>query len=682
MRGLWTMLSEMRAAFLTGTFLVVGLYVASFYNYSLFHSLAELFAVIVGAAAFMVAWNARQTLDNGYLLFMGVVFLFVAGLDVIHSLAYSGSQVFPGHDLNLTTQLSTASRYLQGLAFLAAPLFLGRKVKAGVLLTVLALVFVLLLASVFIWHIFPQTYVEGVGLTAFKKVSEYIVSGAMAVGLLLLVRGRAHFDFKVVYLLYFSILMSLGSGLTFVLSSNSAEPENLVGHLMRILSFGAVYVSLVETGITRPFDLMDRDLRQSEETLRRQARELLALNRVLQSIARTLDLEQALKEIVRQVGAAVESGYTSIVTLNEDGTLGIGADDLQGAPPIHERARSDEVTMRVAATGAPVLVPDVALLPDAGALPVQDGVSSYAALPIKSKNQTVGVLFVHSLRPHAFDESAGLLSAFCDEAAIAIVNARLHRQAARAAALGEADRLKTELLANVSHELRTPLASIKGYATMMLRHYDKIGDAEKRDSLREINAASDRLIKLVENLLRLSRMEAGGLMLVKETLPISPLVHAAIRAMQTTTQRHRLAARLPLELPVVQGDPSRLREVLDNLLDNAIKYSPGGGDIYVEAVARPSELVISVRDQGIGIGKQDMGRIFDRFYQVQQARRPDGGVGLGLSICKHIIEAHGGRIWAESTPGQGSTFSFALPLPPQSSAAPGASAPELRGAEL
>jgi len=408
-------------------------------------------------------------------------------------------------------------------------------------------------------------------------------------------------------------------------------------------------------------DITDRKL--AEEEIVRRHQELTALHHILMAITQTLNLQEVLDEIVSQAGAALDSEYTSIVTVNEDGSLGIDSEDFQGIAPLTIRARPDGVTRSVITTGQPVVVNDAEVYESTNPILISAGIKSYAAAPIKTKDATIGVLFVHSRQPNAFADRLGLLTDLASQAAIAMENARLYKEASTVSALREADRLKTELLANVSHELRTPLASIKGYCTSMLYFYDRLSDEDKRDSLHEINQASDRLTELIENLLQLSRLEAAGLHADKEPTKIESIISRAVEDMEQKATGHHLVTHFEESLPVVEADPGRIRQVLDNLLSNAVKYSPEGTEISVRCESKGQELVVSVRDQGIGIVREDMDKVFDRFYQSTPGLcQNGGGAGLGLTICKRIVEAHGGRIWAESKPGKGSTFVFTLPL--------------------
>jgi PAS domain S-box-containing protein len=227
----------------------------------------------------------------------------------------------------------------------------------------------------------------------------------------------------------------------------------------------------------------------------------------------------------------------------------------------------------------------------------------------------------------------------------------------------ELSKMKSDLLATVSHELRTPLATIKGYATMIIDYFSKLGSEEKKDYLKSIDNSTDRLAKLVDNLLDSSRMEAGLLKLEKTSTSISKLLQQAVTEANVRVNHHYIVMRLDKRLPRVNIDAKRIRQVLDNLLENAIKYAPQETEVLLSARRAGQELIISVADQGSGIPADELTRVFDRMYRIEQRLTPGvAGIGLGLSICRWLVEAHGGRIWVESEMGKGSNFHFTLPI--------------------
>ena len=201
--------------FLAGILVLFGLYSTSLYSYLLFHSLVEMFSIVVACGIFMVAWNARRLIDNNYLLFIGIAYLFVGGLELAHTLAYRGMGVFHDTDANLPTQLWIATRYTQSLSLFIAPWFLRRRLKSGSVFIGYSVFVALLLLSIFRWNIFPDCFVEGVGLTSFKKISEYIISLIFLGSAVLLVRSRREFDPKVLQWLVLSILLTIVAELAF-----------------------------------------------------------------------------------------------------------------------------------------------------------------------------------------------------------------------------------------------------------------------------------------------------------------------------------------------------------------------------------------------------------------------------------------------------------------------------------
>jgi len=227
----------------------------------------------------------------------------------------------------------------------------------------------------------------------------------------------------------------------------------------------------------------------------------------------------------------------------------------------------------------------------------------------------------------------------------------------------ELNELKSNLLSTVSHELRTPLAIIKGYSTMLVDYDQRLRPEEKKRYLQSIDGATDRLAELVDGLLDVSRLEAGLLKLEKQTASISKLIKETVAEAKLRAPKHEIVLNLTNRVPMMDIDVKRIRQVLDNLIDNAVKYSEEGTRLVIEARRVGSGVQVGVADQGIGIPAEDLERVFDRMYRIEQRLTPEvGGVGLGLAICKGLVQEHDGRIWVESEPGKGSTFYFSLPI--------------------
>jgi len=228
--------------------------------------------------------------------------------------------------------------------------------------------------------------------------------------------------------------------------------------------------------------------------------------------------------------------------------------------------------------------------------------------------------------------------------------------------LKELERIRQDFVANVSHELRTPLTTIKGYAETLLEGALKEEVAFK--FIQVIKRQSDRLTKIVEDLLTLSKIELKEFLLKIEIFPFLELAEDVLRYTQEAAEKKKISISLEVPTPLmVKADRHYLEQILINLIDNAIKYGREGGKVIVSAVQKDQrEIEVSVRDNGIGIPKEDLPRIFERFYRVDKGRSQElGGTGLGLSIVKHLVQTHGGKVWAESQLGEGSIFYFTLP---------------------
>jgi len=289
-------------------------------------------------------------------------------------------------------------------------------------------------------------------------------------------------------------------------------------------------------------------------------------------------------------------------------------------------------------------------------------IRSHAILPLTSSDletQVLGGMF--SGKADAFeDDHVALFSAAGVSLASLYLGRIVHAKEE------ELQRRQSEFVATVSHELRTPLHSIWGFVKLLLA--GKVQDEKVRgEFLGIIDRECAHLAALVGDFLDVSKIEAGRMEMRKEPLSLDELVTKTVAAFKTVADEKALTidTDLPADLPPVEGDTERLGQVLANLVSNAIKFSEAGGRIMVRARVEGPELVVSVQDQGIGIATEALPHLFERFYQADDSgTRWQGGTGLGLYISRQIVEAHGGRIWVDSNVGEGSTFSFALPMHP------------------
>jgi two-component system sensor histidine kinase KdpD len=257
-------------------------------------------------------------------------------------------------------------------------------------------------------------------------------------------------------------------------------------------------------------------------------------------------------------------------------------------------------------------------------------------------------------------EQLHLLESLVNQVALAIERTRLSDEAQQAHVRVETERMRNAILSSVSHDLRTPLATITGAASSLLDEGSHLGTKDRLELSRSIYREADRLDRLLKNLLEMMRIEAGAVRLNKEWHPLDEIVGAALSRLDERLRNHTVKTTFPPNLPMVRIDGVLLEQVIINLLENAAKYAPTGSIIELSASAGDREVVVEVTDRGQGIPAGEEVRIFDKFYRAKPAR--EGGVGLGLTICRGIIEAHGGRIWAENHSGGGAVFRFSIPL--------------------
>jgi PAS domain S-box-containing protein len=239
----------------------------------------------------------------------------------------------------------------------------------------------------------------------------------------------------------------------------------------------------------------------------------------------------------------------------------------------------------------------------------------------------------------------------------------MEAQALEAENLRQVDKLRTELLANVSHELRTPLASIKGFATMLMDYEKRLKAQEKREYLETIDKNADRLVELIEQLLEMSRLGVGMLSIKKSPVNIITLCQTVISEARVRSPEYNFVSDFPRKLPKINIDNTRIRQVLDNIIDNAVKYSNPGTEIALSIQKSGDEILFTVTDHGVGISEKDLPQLFHQMFHSPRGQKTGvPGAGLGLPICKGLIEAHGGKIWIESEEGVGTKCYFTLPL--------------------
>jgi len=404
---------------------------------------------------------------------------------------------------------------------------------------------------------------------------------------------------------------------------------------------------------------------------------LTALGEVSQALSSTLDVETVLDTIVSRASQLAGAAGCSIYEYDEGAeqfelraTHNYDAEFVQalrGAP-----LRKGEGLMgRAAEMREPIQIPDITQ-PGAYQSSVRDtlirfGYRALLAVPLLRDDQIIGSLSFNRKTPGEFPpEVIEVLKTFATQSALAIQNARLFREIAdKSAQLEAASRHKSEFLANMSHELRTPLNAIIGFSEVLVdRMFGELN--EKQDEyLKDIYASGQHLLSLINDILDLSKIEAGRMELEASDFDLPSAIDNALTLVRERATRRgiTLGHTIDERLGTLRGDERKVKQVLLNLLSNALKFTPEGGRIDVSAAVREGVAEIAVADTGVGIAPEDQEAVFEEFRQVGTADKKVEGTGLGLALSRKFVELHGGRIWVTSAVGVGSTFTFTLPLP-------------------
>jgi GAF domain-containing protein len=426
-----------------------------------------------------------------------------------------------------------------------------------------------------------------------------------------------------------------------------------------------------------------KELEARTGELTRSVEQLTALGEVSRAVSSTLDVETVLDIIVSRASQLAGGAGCSIFEYDEGAeqfelraTHNYDAEFVVALRAVSLR-RGEGLMGRAAEMREPIQIPDIDQ-PGAYQSSVRDtlvrfGYRAILAVPLLREDQIIGSLSFNRKAPGEFlPEVVEVLKTFATQSALAIQDARLFREIAdKSAQLEAASRHKSEFLANMSHELRTPLNAIIGFSEVLVdRMFGELN--EKQDEyLKDIYASGQHLLSLINDILDLSKIEAGRMELEAVDFDLPSAIDNALTLVRERATRRgiTLGHTIDERLGTLRGDERKVKQVLLNLLSNALKFTPEGGRIDVSAAVRDEVAEVSVTDTGVGIAPEDQEAVFEEFRQVGTADKKVEGTGLGLALSRKFIELHGGRIWVTSEVGKGSTFTFTLPVGPEVHAA-------------
>ena len=602
---------------------LVGLYLLSRVDYLLFHSLIETFSAIVACGVFVIAWNSRRFRQNGFFLALGIAALFVAGTTLLHSLAFTSMGVLPGGGANLSSQFWIVSRFLGVSSLLLAPRYLSRPARPGRLFAAYGAATALLLAAV-LTGFFPDCFREGSGLTPFKIGSEYLVCLLLSGAWGLIYRQRRTLDPGVLRNLSFAIASFILAGLSFNFYSDVFGITNMAGHLMQLSGYYFIYRGVVETGLTRPIDLLFRELKQSEERYRR-----LYLKTPV--MLHSVDPRGCLVSV---------SDYWLA-------HLGYAREEVMGWPIA--KFHTPESRRHTEETVLPVFF--------------REGICRDVPCQLVKKNGEVIDVLLSAVAERdaagAVERSLAVMVDVTtqrrDQERIVQLNDDLTE---RAAALEAANAELEAFNYTVSHDLRGPLTIINAQSQLVLGLFaDDIGP-RAREFIQGIYDQTLRMNQLITTLLNFSRLNRVELQ--RQAVDLSAMARSIAGELALREPQRQVDVAVASGLQV-HADPNLLQILLENLLGNAWKYTreQQGVRIEVGSGEQEGEKVYFVRDNGPGFDPETAGELFSPFCRLSSAESSEG-FGIGLATVRRIADRHAGRVWAESVPGAGATFFFSV----------------------
>ncbi|MDH3328360.1 MAG: ATP-binding protein [Desulfobulbaceae bacterium] len=608
------------------TLVMIGLYICSQYNFLLFHILVEIFSIIIAFGIFIVAWNSRHLQKNQYLLFLGIAFFFVGLLDLVHTLAYKGMMLFPNHDTpDTATQLWIIARYTESLSLLIAPFFLSRKMKPVQVISIYSLITGLLLWLLYV-DIFPVCFVEGSGLTLFKIINEYIISAILVGAFFMLHANRERFSRGILHLISASIILSIGSELAFTFYISVYGISNIVGHFFKFISFYLIYKALVETGLKDPYEFLFRELTESEKKYR------TLFTNMLNGFAYHKIILDGNNLPVDYIFMEVNNAFEKMTELRKQDVIEQKVTDV--IPGI-KNSSFDWIGEfgKVAMSGT--------------------------TLHTEQYFEVTGRWY--SLSAYSPEERyfAVVFEDITDRKQAELSREEYLKQ--RNSLMVELERSNQDLqqFANiVSHDLLEPLRTVSSFVQLLDRRYKGKLDDKADTYINFIVEGTDHMYRLLNDLLAFARLGGGQLNL--QPLELRSVLNKVLKSLGKSIEKNQ-AEITCAHLPVVIADESQMIQLFQNLISNALKFNGRKKpSVQITAALKENEWVICVSDNGIGINPKDINRIF-LIFQRLHGREEYEGTGIGLALCKKIVERHGGQIWAVSATGSGSSFYFSIP---------------------
>jgi PAS domain S-box-containing protein len=584
-------------------------------NFLLFHTIVELSSIVIAFAVFIVTWNTRKMLDNNYLYFVGMAYVFIGGLDLLHTITYPGMNIIPG-TIYYTNQFWIATRFLEAFSLVMGFWFLKRKKILNGDITILAycIVSLLIILSILYWQIFPICYIEGIGQTSFKITAEYVIISMLVFAGFLLYSSKNSFIPSVFRFLMLSLFFAILSEFCFTLYVSIFSLPNELGHYAKLISFFLIYKANVETGFTRPAEVIFKDLKDNEEKYRTLAENLPELIFRFDRSFRCLYANNALENFL---------------------------------PHKHEFYTGKKLSH----LGFPASFENLLIK---------------LLIEVKQTKTTVEINFdlnedsytnsfsIQVIPEYGIEHHQDTYLVICYD----ITDLRSTEKR-----LQELNATKDKFFSIIAHDLRNPFTSLISFSELIYKNVNRLS-TEKIESLAfRMNDSAKQAYTLLENLLHWSKMQTGILKPDPQELNVEDLLDEIKRVSSSIAIAKGIKIKIEETCSgKIVADRQMMNTVLRNIIANAIKFSHANSTIVLKANDNQDTILFSVMDSGIGIEKENIERLFkmDSSFSTPGTQN-EMGTGLGLRLCREFVEISGGSIWLESELGLGTTIYFTIP---------------------
>jgi PAS domain S-box-containing protein len=603
--------------------LLIGLYIIEQYNFLLAHAFAEVFSIAVAWVIFFISWNARDYFDDGFFVFLGIAFLCVGAVDLVHTVAYKGMGFFPEHSANLPTELWIFARYLQSVSFLAAFFYIGRQASFRWIFFAYIAATAIGLMTIFT-GLFPDCYIQGEGLTVFKKVSEYIISAIIAVVMVLIYVYRGKVNKEVRPYLYGALGLTIAAEMAFTTYVSVYGFSNLLGHFFKVVSFYLIYRGVVVMGIRNPYMFLVNSLQERNRELEASREELGRAQKITSTMLDNLPEEITLLDKETLTIMDVNRTFLQSYGLRKEEVVGrtcyevthglsVPCNEADHPCPIFEgQDTSGQVIHKH--TG-------------------KNGEEKYFEIgvwPVKNGEGETGQL-VHISRDITEQKRV--------------------------------EEMRENVERVVRHDLKTPLNGIIG-GVQILQQDENLTD-EQQQTLDAIYQSGQSMLSMVNNSLRLYQMAEGNYTLDAEMFNIVPLLERLSRLWDNIRSSKRVELSFSLDgRPLddsrkyfIYGEQQTLESLFANLIENALQASPENNRVTVKIQKQSETVQIDIHNQGT-IPEEIRDRFFERYTTSGKQR----GTGLGTYSAWLITRAHAGRIWFATSEEEGTHVFVELPL--------------------